>query len=212
MTEAALRIFDRQEWLRANRARARIKVLIDKIGIDAFQRAWSRRSSRATGSTSATSDLEPLLFEDDEEAQRAAAPRQYGSAQRRRSRVRALRSPPTSVPQRQEGFSAVEVKVTRGDLTPEQFRGLAQIMRDFTGGYARTTVHQNLVLRWVRDESLYDVWQRLERARPRRRRRDEITDVVSCPGTDSCKLGITSSMGLNRAFRSGSSRCRSTTR
>ena len=38
-------------------------------------------------------------------------------------------------------------------------------MRDFTGGYARTTVHQNLVLRWVRDESVYDVWQRLQGAR-----------------------------------------------
>ena len=31
--------------------------------------------------------------------------------------------------------------------------------------------------------------------------RDEITDVVSCPGTDSCKLGITSSMGLNQAVQ-----------
>ncbi len=37
VSEAVLRIFDRQEWLRANRARARIKVLIDKIGIDAFR-------------------------------------------------------------------------------------------------------------------------------------------------------------------------------
>src|SRR6476619_4994535 len=37
VTEAVLRIFDRQEWLRANRARARIKVLIDKIGIEAFR-------------------------------------------------------------------------------------------------------------------------------------------------------------------------------
>ena len=36
-TEACLRIFDRQDWLRVNRARARIKVLIDKIGIDAFR-------------------------------------------------------------------------------------------------------------------------------------------------------------------------------
>ena len=34
-------------------------------------------------------------------------------------------------------------------------------MRDYTGGYARTTVHQNLVLRWVRDEAVYEVWQRL---------------------------------------------------
>ena len=37
VAEAVLRIFDRQEWLRVNRARARIKVLIDKIGIDAFR-------------------------------------------------------------------------------------------------------------------------------------------------------------------------------
>src|SRR6185437_16983971 len=64
-------------------------------------------------------------------------------------------------PQRQAGFSTVEVKIRRGDLTPEQLRGLGQIMREFTGGYARTTVHQNVVLRWVRDEAVYDVWKRL---------------------------------------------------
>ena len=91
--------------------------------------------------------------------------------------------------------------MTRGDLTPEQLRGLAAIMREFSGGYARTTVQQNLVLRWVRDESVYDVWERLgelglDGTGPR-----EITDVVSCPGTDSCKLGITSSMGLNQVVQ-----------
>jgi sulfite reductase (ferredoxin) len=102
--------------------------------------------------------------------------------------------------QRQDGFSAVEVKVFRGDLTPEQFRGLAAIMRDFTGGYARTTVQQNLVLRWVRDESVYDVWERLNALDLGDSGAHQITDVVSCPGTDSCKLGITSSMGLNEAL------------
>jgi sulfite reductase beta subunit-like hemoprotein len=74
-------------------------------------------------------------------------------------------------------------------------------MRDYTGGYARTTVHQNLVLRWVRDEALYDVWVRLKALELGAPGADEITDVVSCPGTDSCKLGITSSMGLNLAIR-----------
>ena len=54
VTEACLRIFDRQEWLRVNRARARIKVLVDKVGSMPSAR-WSRRSSRATGSPSATS-------------------------------------------------------------------------------------------------------------------------------------------------------------
>jgi sulfite reductase beta subunit-like hemoprotein len=104
-------------------------------------------------------------------------------------------------PQRQDGFNTVEVKIVRGDLTPEQFRGLGRIMRDYAGGFARTTVQQNLVLRWVHDDALYDVWKKLgelglDDTGPRR-----ITDVVSCPGTDSCKMGITSSMGLNRAVQ-----------
>jgi sulfite reductase beta subunit-like hemoprotein len=73
-------------------------------------------------------------------------------------------------------------------------------MRDYSGGYARTTVHQNLVLRWVRAESAYEVWRELTDLELGDCGADEITDVVSCPGTDSCKLGITSSMGLNQAI------------
>jgi sulfite reductase beta subunit-like hemoprotein len=95
----------------------------------------------------------------------------------------------------------VQVRVIRGDLTPEQFRGLAQLMRDYSGGFARTTVHQNLLLRWVRDESVYDVWRALSDLGLGEAGADEVNDVVSCPGTDSCKLGITSSMGLNQAVR-----------
>ncbi len=73
-------------------------------------------------------------------------------------------------------------------------------MRDFCGGYARTTVSQNLVLRWVRDEATYAVWQRLGEIGLANPGADTVIDTVSCPGTDSCKLGITSSMGLNRAI------------
>ena len=103
--------------------------------------------------------------------------------------------------QKQEGFVTVEVKIVRGDLTPEQFRGLAQIMREYAGGYARTTVQQNFVLRWVREESVYDVWRALSELGLGDAGSREINDVVSCPGTDSCKLGITSSMGLNQAVQ-----------
>jgi sulfite reductase beta subunit-like hemoprotein len=73
-------------------------------------------------------------------------------------------------------------------------------MRDYCGGRARTSVQQNIVLRWVRDESLYEVWSRLKALRLGDAGAETIGDVVSCPGTDSCKLGITSSMGLNRAI------------
>jgi sulfite reductase beta subunit-like hemoprotein len=199
VTEACMRIFDRQEWLRANRARARIKVLVDKIGIDAFR---EQVEEELQGDWVAQRDFtpDPLLFEDDEDANSPAKPESAASPNGDHKEFNHfLESNVQS--QRQDGFSTVEVKVTRGDLTPEQFRGLAQIMREHTGGYARTTVHQNLVLRWVRDESIYEVWQRLNELGLGDAGADEITDVVSCPGTDSCKLGITSSMGLNEAIQ-----------
>jgi len=91
--------------------------------------------------------------------------------------------------------------VPRGDLTPDQLRSLADIARRYSGGWVRTTVHQNLVLRWVRNETVYEVWQALSAIGLGQPGADEINDVVSCPGTDSCKLGITSSMGLNAAVR-----------
>ncbi|HKG37330.1 MAG TPA: nitrite/sulfite reductase [Solirubrobacterales bacterium] len=197
--EAVLRIFDRQEWLRANRARARIKVLVDKIGIEAF-REMVAEELEGDWVQEREFDVERLSYDDEEEANAPPPPLAASSPNGDRSAFEAFLAGNVQ-PQRQTGFSTVEVKVTRGDLAPEQFRGLAAIMREYTGGYARSTVQQNFVLRWIRDEALYDVWQRLgeidlDGIGPR-----EVTDVVSCPGTDSCKLGITSSMGLNRAVQ-----------
>src|SRR5881227_2145858 len=198
VTEAALRIFDRQDWLRVNRARARIKVLIDKIGIDEF-RGLVEEELDGDWVNERDFDPTPLLLLHDEEANAPERPLQYGSPNGdRREFDRFVESNVRA--QRQEGFSTLQVKVFRGDLTPEQLRGIAQIMRDYCGGYARTTVGQNIVLRWIRDESLYDVWQRLVELDLGDPGAEEITDNVSCPGTDSCKLGITSSMGLNRAI------------
>jgi len=198
VTEACMRIFDRQEWLRANRARARIKVLIDKIGIDEFRRLVEEELA-ADWVDERDFDPASLRFDHDEEARAPRIPDTFATPNGDgREFGRFLES--NVQRQRQPGFSTVEVVVRRGDLTPEQLRGLAQIMREHTGGYARTTVHQNLVLRWVRDESVYAVWRRLDALGLADAGADEITDVVSCPGTDSCKLGITSSMGLNQAI------------
>ena len=198
VSEAVLRIFDRQEDLRANRQRARIKFMIDRIGIDAFRELVEEELE---GDWVEERDFtpDPLLFIDDEQANAPPVPLSPGSPNGDgREFDRFVAS--NVHPQRQEGFSTIEVKVTRGDLTPEQFRGIAAIMRDHTGGYARTSIQQNIVLRWVRDGSIYDVWRRLEELDLGEPGAHEITDVLSCPGTDSCKLGITSSMGLNRAI------------
>jgi sulfite reductase beta subunit-like hemoprotein len=198
VTEACMRIFDRQEWLRANRARARIKVLVDKIGIDEF-RALVEEELEGDWVDERDFSLDRIVFEYDEEESAPAKPQTFASPNGDNREFTHFLE--TNVQgQRQHGFSTVEVKVTRGDLTPEQLRGLAQIMRDHTGNAARTSVHQNLILRWVRDESVYDVWRALGELGLGDAGADEITDVVSCPGTDSCKLGITSSMGLNQAI------------
>jgi sulfite reductase (ferredoxin) len=199
VTEAVLRIFNRQDELRKNRARARIKVLIDRIGMDAF-RDLVEEELRGDWVAERDFSVGPRLFIHDEQANAPAPPATWGSpngdgrefARFSDSNVRA---------QRQDGYVTVEVAVPRGDLTPEQFRGLAGIMRRFSGGYARMTIDQNIVLRWVREEHAYDVWRALQELGLGEGGAREITDVVSCPGTDSCKLGITSSMGLNLAIR-----------
>jgi sulfite reductase beta subunit-like hemoprotein len=197
VSEAVFRIFDRQDFLRVNRARARIKVLVDKVGIDAF-REMVEEELKGDWVAERDFSIDQILFDHNEQDNAAASPVQAGSPngdQREFSRFEYS----NVQRQRQDGFSTVEVTVPRGDVTPEQLRGLAQIMRDYTGGYARTTVHQNVVLRWVRNDAVYDVWKRLAQIDLGAAGADEITDVVSCPGTDSCKLGITSSMGLNQA-------------
>ena len=196
-TEAVLRIFDRQDWLRVNRARARLKVMVDKIGIEAMR---EQVEEELLGDWVHERDFSPVdrLFDHDEEAHAPEPPIAPGSPNGDLTEFRRFHAANVES-QRQEGFSAVQVKVPRGDLSPEQFRGLADIMREFSGGYARTTVHQNFVLRWVRDEAVYDVWTRLDELDLGEAGADQVNDVVSCPGTDSCKLGITSSMGLNRA-------------
>ncbi|HEX4626535.1 MAG TPA: nitrite/sulfite reductase, partial [Solirubrobacteraceae bacterium] len=198
VTEAALRIFDRQDWLRKNRARARIKVLIDKIGADAF-RELIEEELQGDWVDERDFDPTPLMYLYDEEANAPAPPLNPSSPNGDRTAFDRFLAANVQ-PQRQAGFVTVAVKVTRGDLTPGQLRGLAAIMRDFCGGSARTTIDQNLVLRWVREESAYDVWSRLLALELGDAGADEVTDVVSCPGTDSCKLGITSSMGLNKAI------------
>ncbi len=202
VTEACLRIFDRQDWLRANRARARIKVLVDKIGIDAFRELVEEELQ---GGWVAERDfsLDQILWRHDEEEHARALQRERDplTAAPNGAPDRALERFIESnvAPQRQSGFNTVEVVIRRGDLTPEQLIGLAQIMREHTSAYARTTVHQNIVLRWVPDAAVATVWRGLVELGLGDAGADEITDVVSCPGTDSCQLGITSSMGLNLA-------------
>ncbi len=199
VAEAVIRIFDRQDELRKNRARARIKFFIDRIGLEAF-RALVDAERRGDWINACNFDPTPLQWNDNEEARAPRVPINPGSPNGDRQEFSHWATANVQ-PQRQAGFSTAEVKIAQGNLTPEQFRGVARIMREFTGGHARTSDEQNVVLRWVRNESLYDVWSRLQAIGLGEAGARQINDVVSCPGTDSCKLGITNSMGLAQAIQ-----------
>ncbi len=198
VAEAVFRIFDRQEWLRANRARARLKVFVDKFGIDELLKQVEEER-KGDWVAQRNFDVAGLRMDIDEEAGAPELTGGYASPNGDLREFEAFKQYNVR-PQRQAGFSSVEAKVYRGDLTPEQMRVIADIQRRYSGGWARTTVGQNFVLRWVRDEAVYEVWQALSEIGLGEAGAQTIIDNVSCPGTDSCKLGITSSMGLNKAI------------
>src|SRR5215216_795895 len=86
VSEAIVRIFDRQDWLRKNRARARIKVLVDKIGIEQFRNMVDAELEGEWASEhDYTADLERMKLRHDEEAHAPGRPVDYGSPNGERS-------------------------------------------------------------------------------------------------------------------------------
>ena len=94
---------------------------------------------------------------------------------------------------------AVFASLYLGDLTTEQFRGLAALMRDHDIVDARLTIRQNVVLRDVAPARLPQVWARLADLDLDRALAEKSGDVVSCPGAETCNLAITASRGLGAA-------------
>ena len=196
VTEAVIRVFHRSDELRKNRMKARIKFLIARIGIDEFRdmvdeelkEDWAQRSFDPT----------PLLFIEDESLDAPVPPPGGYHSNGHLTEFEHWVGSNVQA-QRQEGYKAVTVKLPLGDIQAEQFHQLADMARKYAGGRARITHQQNIAFRWVPETALYEVWEELNRIGFGSSGAHEITDVVACPGTDSCKLGITSAMGLGRA-------------
>ncbi|MEK7215080.1 MAG: nitrite/sulfite reductase [Chloroflexota bacterium] len=200
ISEAVLRVFNKSDELRKNRMMARIKVLIDRIGMDRFrelveaelEQAWAKEGNF---------DPAPYMINDYETTPGAYA---YGNGHEDPAEGDAgfQRWKASNVtPQRQGGYYAVHVKVAQGDLSSDQFDAVARLSREFGNGQIRLTVEQNFVFRWVPRHRLHAMWKELGALGLDEAGVNEITDTTSCPGTDSCKLGITASMGANRAIR-----------
>ena len=193
---AIFTVFNNADMLRKNRMMARLKVLIDRIGLDEFKTLVEAELENI-------GSVDPKPFMNVEEMMRETPPALAANsangsngggdyAEWRKTNVEA---------QKQEGYYVVHVKPERGNISASQFHGLADIMRKYTGGRARTSQEQNLALRFIPEHMLHDVWDALTEIGLAEANAHSISNVVSCPGTDSCKLGITSSMGLAGALK-----------
>ncbi len=187
-------VFNNADTLRKNRMMARLKVLIDRIGLDEFRTMVDAELEKI-------GPIDPTPYmEVDELLRETPPPAVSGNGAGASEEFKKWRGSNVEA-QRQEGYYSVMVKPERGDLDGSQFRAVADIMRKYTGGRARATQEQNLVLRFIPEGSLHAVWEALDSIGLAEPDSKAITNVVSCPGTDSCKLGITSSMGLAKALR-----------
>src|SRR5438105_12307704 len=82
-----------------------------------------------------------------------------------------------------------------GDITSAQFRALAAIQRDF-GADVRVTNRQNVVFRDLTEEQLPTLFARLDVIGMAQPGAELARDVVRCPGADTCNLAVTQSRGL----------------
>ncbi len=186
--EAVLRVFDRHGE-RNSRHKARIKFLIQKIGIDAFNELvveeqlaltqqrykvdvngqWSMVNTQTEPSFIHHSPLtiDPFKFQ--------------------------LWKTTNVFQQKQEGYLAVYVRVPNGNISSHSSRRLTAKLKDVIADDVRVTINQGLQLRFIKPEHLEYVYSVLDEEGLAVAGFGSVADVTSCPGTDTCNLGISNS-------------------
>ncbi len=183
---------------RKNRSRARMKYVVKRMGLDAFRAVVETEVGRvdAERGEDLRADVRQQVAGYPGSAPGTAAPDpvspRAGFEEWRRTNVR---------PQRQAGYRAVVVQLPLGDVTSEQMRAVASLVRSHGNGTLRTTNDQNLVLPWIPDAALPAVHAALTGMELGNADAGTLVDVVSCPGMDYCSLAITRSMGVAERVR-----------
>ena len=190
VAQAIARVFARLGE-KKTRARARIKFLVKKLGIDEFKRLVQEEMKIMPHDPRWTGMLDEVKRYSETPAKSAeplnGVERPEGFDAWYATNV---------YKQRQEGYLAVTVSLPLGDLTAWQMRKLADLARTYCGDNVRITVEQNTLLRWVSESDVINLYSGLVAIGLGDPGAGTLVDITACPGTDSCKLGISSSRGL----------------
>ncbi|WP_428267176.1 nitrite/sulfite reductase [Haliangium sp.] len=188
--QAVCRVFSRLGE-RKNRARARLKFVVSKMGIEEFRKIVREERDSIPADERWSAYLDHLGVTE-EKPLKPGQPLVEGIYPKgfRPWRETNLRA------QAQPGYVVATVRLPLGDITSDQARALAEIARRYTGDTMRLTVEQNLVFRWLSEADLPDFYRDLQAIGLAEAGAGTIQDITACPGTDTCKLGISASRGL----------------
>jgi sulfite reductase (ferredoxin) len=185
--ESVLRVFDRHGE-RNSRHKARIKFLIQKIGIDAFNQLVTEEQNALTYQRY---PIDATKFAD------AALPQQLhaGNGVHVNQYKFEIWKNTNVVKQKQDGYFAVYVRVANGNVSADTSRRLMDKLKNVIADDVRVTVNQGLQFRFVKPEHLEYLYSVLENEGLAAAGFGSTADVTSCPGTDTCNLGISNSTG-----------------
>jgi sulfite reductase (ferredoxin) len=189
--EAILRVFNEQGD-RKHLPKARMKWTIQRLGWVAYRALYQKH-------------FETLIAEGRALLSLTAAELAGEQAPAHRPRLPILRTLPDSFgdwkqrsvrPQMQAGYATARVWLRLGDISGAQLRGVADLAEHFGDGTVRTTQTQNLLLRWVPETHVGALWSGLDQLGLGEAHADDLSDVVSCPGSETCRIAVTASRGV----------------
>jgi sulfite reductase (ferredoxin) len=187
-TESVLRVFDRHGE-RSSRHKARIKFLIQKIGIDAFSAlvAEEQKALTAYSVPVDTSNFDSFVLPKESFAADEVQVNQFKFEMWKNTNV---------FPQKQDGYNAVYVRVANGNIPSHTSRRLIEKLKNVIADDVRVTINQGMQFRFVKPEHLQYVYSVLDAEGLASPGFGSTADVTSCPGTDTCNLGISNSTGI----------------
>ena len=206
--EAVIKVFDTL-GNRKNRNKARMKFVIEKLGFDEFKRRWEA-AYESMGYDKPLHEPIKLLTHADEPTPLIMPTRNgsgHISSNGNGTGHRIGQETPFEmwkrtnvVKQKQPGYVTAAIKLFMGDLTCEQMLCVADLAERYANGNIRTTINQNMVIRWIPESQIESLYSELSAHGLSDPGAELVEDIIACPGTDTCGLGITSSKGLARAL------------
>ncbi|MEM9361109.1 MAG: HEPN domain-containing protein [Bacteroidota bacterium] len=187
LMEGAIRVFDRYGE-RKSRAKARMKFLLKDIGLEGFKVLLEEERLAVPVQSY------PIDFEGYPKPQLAGQTSAFVSSVEGED-FEAWKST-NIIPQKQEGYVAIGIKILLGDFYTDKARALAKLVREYAAGEIRLSLRQNILIPYVRKELIPFFYQELKKLGFTEAGYNKALDITACPGTDTCNLGIASSTGI----------------